>query len=192
MADTPFGLGFGSPSRYMGSSGIQEAGNDLKKFAVAKLVDTSGTKDWLNKTFGKSPSGSVPPISSGAAGDKMTNGVWGDNPLPVAPPSFASQNPMMPAAPAGSVSPMTDELGTPIPQMGTMTQPMDTGSHLNDAMKAFNVSAFTNPTAQHDVAVNPNENYGYTQQLSSGNAYQQVPGYGKLQKAAQMAAGFLG
>ena len=188
MADIPFGASFGNPSRYMGSSGLQEAGNDLKKFAVAQFVDTSGAKDWINKTFGKKPDGAVAPIPSGAAGNQMTNGVWNTNPLPVAPPSFGSQAPVMPANPS---VPMTDELGTAIPQVNPMGLSDSSGSHLMDAMKTFNISGYTNPNASHDVAVNPTENYGYTQQLSSGNAYQKVPGYGKLQEAAKMAAGLM-
>jgi hypothetical protein len=45
MADTPFGLSFGNPAKYMGSSGIGDA---LKTGLTAYALQQSGAVDWLN------------------------------------------------------------------------------------------------------------------------------------------------
>lgn len=174
-ADVPFGVSFGDPRKYMGSSGIGPA---LKTGLTAYAMKQSGLTDWLN-SLGKKPEGAVPPITSGAAGNQMKDGVWGTNPMPVVPPSFMQQ-------PAGAVPPAFNPPVQQQPQPESTPVQQDPAQLGRDWLNG-NVSSFVNPQAQRDIPVA--QATGYNEMLKTGNEYQQVPGYGKLQKAFQMFMG---
>lgn len=171
MADVPFGASFGDPRKYIGSSGLGQA---VKTGLTAYAMKQSGLTDWLD-SLGKKPAGSVPPITSGAAGDQMTGGVWGTNPMPVVPPSFAQPA----AAPVPPVVPAATTESAPEPQKLDPAQ-------LGRDWLSGNVSSFVNPQAERDIPVQHAE--GYNQMLQTGNEYQKMPGYGSLRKAIQSFA----
>lgn len=137
MADTKPGLEFSSWMNIQPS----EVGQAVKSGLLAYGMKQTGLTDWLNDLSKKSqPDGSVSPITSGAAGDKMTNGVWGNNPLPVTPPNFGSSV----QAPAGAAMPQT------IPTQPTM--PSLSPSQIGQDWLNGKISSFTNPQAQRDIS----------------------------------------
>lgn len=186
MADTPFGLSFGNPRQYMGQSPLAEAGKALKTGAVLWGLQQSGAIGALdklgvkpNQTGGFSynnpaaPAGSVPPVNA-ATQPVMPNAVA---PTPVDPTAVA------PTAPA--------PLQTPAPMPMSTTPPPNIGVDVLDGK--FNGAEISevNPQAQRDF--NPFvPQTGYNTMLASGNEYQQVPGYGKLQRIGQALAGMMG
>ena len=114
-----------------------EIGQAVKSGLMAYGMQKSGLTDWLNN-LNKKPDGSVPPITSGAAGDKMTNGVWGDNPLPVIPPTFGGPTQL----PIGSAMPQS----APTP-----AAPSFSPSQIGQDWLNGKISSFTNPQAQRDI-----------------------------------------
>jgi hypothetical protein len=174
-SDVPFGLSFGDPRKYMGSSGI---GGALKTGLTAYALQKSGAVDWLNKQgFSqnkrgefdyKVPQGAVPPVNAPAQAIAPNAPA----PMPVNPnvvPTFH--------APPAEV---------------TVTPVIDYGAKILDNDYDGDEQSSVNPQAQRDF--NP-----YMPQTTpnpvalTGNEYQQVPGYGKLAKAFQgMAGGMFG
>jgi hypothetical protein len=71
------------------------------------------------------------------------------------------------------------------------TPPANIGNDVLDGkFHGANISE-VNPQAQRDF--NPFvPQTGYTDKLATGNEYQQVPGYGKIQRIAQAFAGMMG
>jgi hypothetical protein len=180
MADTPFGLSFGNPNKYMGSSGIGDA---LKTGLTAYALQQSGAVDWLNKQgitkneHGKwnyTPTGSVPPV--GATGADMDVATSGDYGGPVMPFSDVAQ-PVVP-----------NSMATTQPAPTLTTPPTNIGSDILDGKYHGEEHSSVNPQAQRDF--NPFvPQTGYNQQLLTGNEYQKVPGYGRIKQAAQMMMG---
>lgn len=174
MADTPFGLSFGNPAKYMGQSPLAEAGKALKTGAILWGLQQTGAISALDKLGVKpnqaggfsysnptAPTGSVPPMASAA---------------PVSPvvPAPAGVQPVVPnAEPTVQVTPMST------------TPPVNIGADILDGKYH---GAFVDPQAQRDF--NP-----YVPQATpnpvalTGNEYQQVPGYGKLAKVMQAFGG---
>lgn len=191
MADTPFGLSFGQPSRYMGQSPLADIGKAVKTGLMAYGLQKSGAVDWLNKQgisqnkqggWGfNSPTGSVaPPMgASGADMDMMTSGYG-----PAVPPQPDSGTAQMETAPF--VADTNPPAGPPA-QVAPMTPPADIGNKILEGDDSWQHSA-VNLQAQHDSLVLPQQ-AGYNQMLQTGNEYQQVPGYGSLKKAAMMMMG---
>jgi hypothetical protein len=137
MADIRPGMEFANWTSIQPS----EIGQAVKSGLMAYGMQKSGLTDWLNN-LNKKPDGSVPPITSGTAGDKMTNGVWGDNPLPVIPPSFG-----VPAAP--SAAPTAAPTQEAPPAAPEAQNPKNMGMDwLNGKF-----SNFTNPQAARDIPV---------------------------------------
>jgi len=228
MADNiPFGLTFGNPSKYMGQNpGLVEAGKALKtgaaiwglqKSGLIGVLDSMGVKQNQSGGFSYntpsasgSPAGSIPPITSGAAGDMNTNGVWGTNPLPVQPPNFGGQdsaaapevnpnagaftqqaqdqlklnNSMIPNqnGMAGAVAPGVQTF--PVPDQ---TPPANTGRQILEGNDDWQHSA-VNPQAQRDSLVLPQQQTAEVPRLT-GNEYQQAPGYGSAKKMAMAMFG---
>jgi hypothetical protein len=179
MADTPFGLSFGNPSKYMGQSPLAEIGKAAKTGLMAYGLQKSGAVDWLNKqglsqnkqgNWGyNAPAGAAaPPVgASGADMDMMSSGYGpAVPPQESAPSAFVAPN-EMPAA----------------PQM-QMTPPSDIGNKILEGDDSWQHSS-VNPQAERDSLVLPQQT-GYNQMQATGNEYQQVPGYGSLKKAASM------
>jgi hypothetical protein len=195
-AVTPFGESFGDPRRYMGQSPLAQVGQALKTGAVLYGLHKSGAIAALDrmgiKSDGKggfgyqmpTPAGSVPPITSGAAGDMNTNGVWGSNPMPISPSSLSQ--PVMGATPSASVPPgvQITPFGQDAPsnvQTNTFAPPPpDAGHQLLDNVYRPQSSV----DVKNDTDFNPLAPDTSNQFAVSGNDYQQIPGYGKLQRIA--------
>ena len=189
MADTPFGLSFGNPSRYMGQSPLAEIGKAAKTGLMIYGLEKSGIRqkldDWGieisqqgNASVKKqTPAGAVPPIAQGTQGTSpaMQGGFGG----PVVPPQATQQvAPVSPATPEGVVV-------TPIPEIGISQPPADAGSKILDGTYQNQSSVdVKNPTDFNPVAMQDDE-----QKRLTGNEYQQVPGYGKLAKIASSMFG---
>jgi hypothetical protein len=176
MADTPFGLSFGNPRQYMGQSPLAEAGKALKTGAILWGLQQSGAIGALDK-LGVKPN--------------QTGGFSYNNPTgPAVPPAGGPAQPVMPntAAPA-PVDPNAVAPATPAPL--STTPPANIGADVLDGKFHGAEISSVDPQAQRDF--NPFvPQTGYTQKLASGNEYQQVPGYGKIQKAFQAFAGGMG
>ena len=197
MADTPFGLTFGNPSKYMGSSGIGQA---IKTGLTAYGMQKSGLTDWLND-LNKKPEGQtvvqgsvplpasfnkylspVPPEPSTSAGvnpnsDAFTQQAQNQfNLNKNMTPAFASDGISGAVAPGVVVSPVMDS-----------TPPPDIGHKILDGDDSWQHSA-VDPQAARDSLVLPQQQVAEAPRLT-GNEYQQVPGYGSLKKAAAMMAG---
>lgn len=177
-SDIPFGASFGDPRKYMGQSGIGQA---VKAGLTAAVMQKSGLTGWLND-LSKKPEGSVPPITSGAAGDMNTNGVWGTNPLPVQPPSFGASSEIAPIAP--SAIPPAAMGAQPAMPTADMGPPLDVGHQVLDDKWE---SSSAEPIQKQDF--NPLAPDTGNQMAISGNDYQKVPGYGSLKKTLAAIAG---
>jgi len=101
------------------------------------------------------------------------------NPKPVAgavPPSTPSAAPQV--APMMPVSPTANFETAPSPTVDITAPPADIGTQILDEKW----DGFINPQSQKDF--NPDISNVSNQVPMTGNEYQQVPGYGKLQKIA--------
>ena len=183
MADTPFGLSFGNPAKYMGQSPLAEIGKAAKTGLMLYGLQQTGAIDALDKLGVKpnqsggfsynnptAPTGAVPPVASAGAG-------------------------MVPVAPSVPSGPVAPSIGLAQPVMSTapapMTPPATIGTDILDGKFHGAEHSYVDPQAQRDSLVLPQQ-VGYNQMLQTGNEYQQVPGYGKLAKAFQAFAGGMG
>lgn len=180
-ADTPFGLSFGNPSRYMGQSPLAEIGKAAKTGLMLYGLQQTGAIDALDKLGVKpnkaggfsynsptAPAGAVPPVAPTATGM-----------APVAPSTTGS-----PVMPSGAVAPNAVAPTEPAP----LTPPPTLGVDILDGKFNGVETSFVDPQATRDSLVLPQQ-AGYNQMLQTGNEYQQVPGYGKTAKIAQMMFG---
>lgn len=192
-AVTPFGESFGDPRRYMGQSGFAQIGQALKAYGMIRGLEKSGAIKALdnlgikpdnrgNFTLNNKPAGSVPPITSGAAGDMNTNGVFGTNPMPISPSSLSQ--PVMPVAapvaPGVQITPLGQDAPSNV-QINTLAPPPpDAGMQLlNGTFRPQSSVDVRNETDFNPLAPD------YSNQFAvSGNDYQQIPGFGKLQRIA--------
>jgi len=194
-AVTPFGESFGDPRRYMGQSPMVQVGQALKTYAILQGLEKSGAIKALdnlgikpdnrgNFTLNNKPAGSVPPITSGAAGDMNTNGVFGTNPMPISPSSLSQ--PVMPAmqtapmAPGVQITPLGQDVPSNV-QINTLAPPPpDAGMQLlNGTFRPQSAVDVNNRTDFNPLAPDASNQFAV-----SGNDYQQIPGYGKLQNIA--------
>lgn len=180
MADTPFGLSFGNPAKYIGSNpGLAEAGKALKTGAAIFGLQQTGIIGALDKM-------GIKPNSSG--GFSYNNPVA---PNASSPPAGVAMQPVVPDANAFTpaiATPVYDSAATPM----STTPPANIGVDVLDGKYHGNEQSFVNPQAQRDF--NPFvPQVGYNPIQATGNEYQQMPGYGKLAKAMQgMAGGMMG
>jgi hypothetical protein len=197
---TPFGESFGDPRRYMGQSPMAQIGQALKAYGMIQGLEKSGAIKALDNLGIKAdsrgsftlnrPAGAVPPITSGAAGDMNTNGVFGTNPMPISPSSLSQPvMPVAPVMPAGAgvqITPMGQEAPSNV-QFNTLPPPPppDAGMQLlNGTFRPQSAVDVSNPTdfnplgpdASNQMAVSPDD-------------YKNAPGYGKLAKAVGMFMG---
>jgi hypothetical protein len=187
MADTPFGLSFGNPAKYMGQSPLAEIGKAAKTGLVLYGLQQTGAIDALDKL-------GVKPNQEGKF--SYSNPVA---PIASAPPAGVAMQPISPVAaqPAmPNTNAFTPAIATPVydsaaPPMPT-TPPANIGVDVLDGKYHGNEQSFVNPQAQRDF--NPlMPQTGYNTMLATGNEFQQMPGYGKLGKAMQgMAGGMFG
>lgn len=190
-AETPFGLSFGDPRRYMGQSPLAEIGKaaktaltlyGLEKSGAIKALDDIGLKSDGKGGFSfKTPAGSVPPITSGSGGVNA-DGVWGSNPMPVSPMTL--NQPMAPVPPAASqvqITPFGQDAPSNV-QINTFAPPPpDAGMQiLNETFRPQ--SSAVDVTNETDF--NPFVPDTGNQVALTGNEYQQVPGFGSAQDKA--------
>jgi len=177
MADTPFGLSFGNPAKYMGSSPLAEIGKAAKTGLVLYGLQQTGAIDALDKL-------GVKPNSAGTF--SYNNPVA---PTGTAPPTGVAAQPVVP-----NTNTFTPAIATPVYDSAPMstTPPANIGVDVLDGKYHGNEQSFVNPQAQRDF--NPFvPQVGYNPIQATGNEYQQMPGYGKLGKAIQgMAGGMFG
>lgn len=177
MADTPFGLSFGNPAKYMGQSPLAEIGKAAKTGLVLYGLQQTGAIDALDKL-------GVKPNSAGTF--SYNNPVA---PTGTAPPTGVAAQPVVPNANA-----FTPAVATPVYDSAPMstTPPANIGVDVLDGKYHGNEQSFVNPQAQRDF--NPFvPQVGYNPIQATGNEYQQMPGYGKLGKAIQgMVGGMFG
>lgn len=175
-AETPFGASFGDPRRYMGQSPLAEIGKGLKQGLTAYALKESGFVDYLNRLNPKPVQGAVAPSAPAA-------------PAAVQPPQTPFKPSFVPVAPAATPS-VAPQSGGPAVQNNML--PPDIGEQiLNNTWTG--VQATPQPAApvslQNPTDFNPLAPDTSNQFAVSGNDYQQVPGYGKLQKIAGMFMG---
>jgi hypothetical protein len=193
-AITPFGESFGDPRRYMGQSPLAQVGQALKTGAVLYGLHKSGAIEALDKmgiksdnkggfTFNK-PAGSVPPITSGAAGDMNTNGVFGTNPMPISPSSLSQ--PVMPVmqtapmAPGVQITPLGQDAPSNVQTNTFAPPPPDAGMQLLNG--TFRPQSAVDVRNETDFNPLPPD---YSNQFAvSPDDYRNIPGFGKLQKIA--------
>jgi hypothetical protein len=165
-AETPFGLSFGDPRRYMGKSPLAEVGNAAKTFLTGHALKESGLTDYLNSLSKKQPQGAVAPSAPAATA--------------IQPPQ-ANVAPMMPVAPQGPVV----QSATPVDAPTSLDMPSDIGNQILDGTWTGFPPAPTGPTSlKNPTDFNPLAPDTSNQFAVSGNDYMNVPGYGKLQKIA--------
>jgi hypothetical protein len=192
MATTPFGESFGDPRRYMGQSPLAQVGQALKTGAVLYGLHKSGAIEALDKmgiksdnkggfTFNK-PAGSVPPAGAvvPTAPSATEINMFNSGANPAVPPEMQTA-PVMPTQPMGvQVTPMGQEAPSNV-QINTFAPPPpDAGMQLmNNTYRPQSSVDVKNDTDFNPLAPD------YSNQFAvSGNDYQQVPGYGKLQRIA--------
>ena len=188
---TPFGESFADPRRYMGQSPLAEIGKALKtggilyglqKSGAIEALDRMGIKSDAQGKFGyqmPKPAGSVPPITSGPGGVNA-DGVFGTNPMPISPSSLSE--PVMGAvSPAGvQITPFGQEAPSNV-QINTLAPPPpDAGRQILDG--TFRPQSAVD--VKNETDFNPLAPDASNQFAVSGNDYQQIPGYGKLQRIA--------
>lgn len=178
-ADVPFGLSFGNPAKYMGSSPLAEIGKAAKTGLILYGLQQTGAIDALDKL-------GVKPNATG--GFSLNNPVA---PTGAAPPTNVAAQPVVPNANGFTPAIATPVYDSAAPPMST-TPPANIGFDILDGKFNGIETSFVNPQAQRDFnPVVPQT--GYNQILATGNEYQQMPGYGKLAKAMQgMAGGMMG
>jgi hypothetical protein len=205
MATESFGASFGNPSRYMGSSPLGEIGKALKTGAMVYGMEKSGLIKYLDELGVKQKNGgfsfenkkdatipgAVSPIDQvPQAGGPMTYGNKGAASSmsgAVAPdgitqvpqaggPLFSSYNPTTMTNVYGVNTGVNKEFapatsGVTTPEAAPVPMPRLQGIDILDGRVEMNPNDY-----------DPRENYGYTQQLASGNEYQNSPGYGSTAK----------
>jgi len=175
-AETPFGLSFGDPRKYMGQSPLAEVGKAAKTFLTGYALKESGFTDFLNK-LGKKPEqqtvvqGAVPLPPS-----------FNQYLAPVAPtglqPTPAAPMPMQPSVPA-----QPGVMVTPIPENNE--PPKDIGEQiLNGTWTGFPPAPTGPVSLQNPTDFNPLAPDTSNQMAISPNDYMNNPGFGKLQKIA--------
>ena len=166
-AETPFGLSFGDPRKYMGQSPLAQIGKGLKEGLTAYALKESGFTDYLNKLGKKEPQGSIAPIAPAS-------------PVAVQPPQAAPTafQPSIPAQPGVVVTPIPD----------SNVPPADIGEQVLDGTWTGFPSAPATPAAPISVR-NPTDFNPFVpdtgnQVALTGNEYQQIPGFGSAQDKA--------
>lgn len=176
-AETPFGLSFGDPRKYMGQSPLAEVGKAAKTFLTGYALKESGFTDFLNK-LGQKP--------------EQQTVVQGAVPLPSSfnqylapvPPAAVQPTPVAPMAVQPSAPAQPGVVVTPIPENNE--PPKDIGERiLNGTWTGFPTAAPAAPVSlQNPTDFNPLAPDTSNQVALTGNEYQQIPGFGSAQDKA--------
>jgi hypothetical protein len=179
-AETPFGASFGDPRRYMGQSPLAEVGRALKTGAILYGLQKSGVIGALDKM-------GVKPNAQGGFGYQMPKPAGAVapttqpmSPQPVAPQLGAVPPAAIPQAPSVQVTPLGQEAPSNV-QINTFAPPPDAGRQILEGTFRPQSSAVD---VQNETDFSPLAPDTSNQFAVSGNDYQQIPGYGKLQRIA--------
>jgi hypothetical protein len=171
-AETPFGASFGDPRRYMGQSPLAEIGKGLKQGLTAYALKESGFTDYLNSLNKKPVQGAVAPVAPVA-------------PAAVQPPQTPFTPSFVPVAPSATPQPSVPAVQNDMPPPDIGEQILNgTWTGVQAAPQPAAPVSLQNPTDFNPLAPDTSNQFAV-----SGNDYQQVPGYGKLQKIAGMLMG---
>jgi hypothetical protein len=170
-AETPFGLSFGDPRRYMGQSPLAEVGKAAKTFLTGYALKESGLTDYLNKLGKKEPQGAVPPSTPMATAVQPPQAFTAPV-APIAPQAVAPQEAV--AAPISEIEEMPQDIGEQI---------------LNNTWTGFPSAPKGPISLQNPTDFNPFVPDMGNQVAISPDDYKNAPGYGKLQKIAGQLMG---
>ena len=169
--EAAFGASFGDPRKYMGKSPLADVGQAIKTGLIGYGIQKSGLESWLNeKGLGKSKQ----PVAGAAVPATAA-------PAPVAP-MVSGAAPVAPMAP-GAIPPAAMSTQPAMPTIDLGPPPNVGHDLLDDKWEG----ADAEPIQKQDF--NPLAPDTSNQFAVSGNDYQQVPGYGKLNKAFQAFSG---
>ena len=189
-AESPFGLSFGDPRRYMGQSPLAEVGKaaktglmlyGLQKSGAIQALDSMGIKQDSSGKFGyqaPKPAGAVPPATQQMEPQPVAPQLGAMPPAAVPPAAPAA---VIPPTPGVQVTPLGQEAPSNV-QINTFAPPPpDAGRQILEGTfrpqsSAVNVTNETDfnpfvPDMGNQVAISPDD-------------YKNAPGYGKLQKIA--------
>jgi hypothetical protein len=177
---------------------MAQVGQALKTYAILQGLEKSGAIKALdnlgikpdnrgNFTLNNKPAGSVPPITSGAAGDMNTNGVFGTNPMPISPSSLSQ--PVMPVmqtapmAPGVQITPFGQDAPSNVQTNTFAPPPPDAGMQLlNGTFRPQSAVDVRNPTDFNPLAPDTSNQFAV-----SGDDYKNVSGYGSaMDKAGKL------
>jgi hypothetical protein len=196
-AETPFGASFGDPRRYMGQSPLAEIGKALKTGGILYGLEKSGAIKALDnmglKSDGKGgftynkPAGSVAPTSPQFTAPPMQPVNPQDFGAPAEFEDGANQMPMsqlspaQPAPPTGvQITPFGQDAPSNVQTNTFAPPPPDAGMQLmNNTYRPQSSVDVRNETDFNPLAPDTSNQF-----VVSGNDYQQIPGYGKLQRIA--------
>ena len=182
MATAPFGESFGDPRRYMGQSGFAEVGKALKtygmiqgleKIGAIKALDNLGIKSDGKGGFGyqaTKPAGAVAPRTPQMGAQPVVPPQSGVS--PVLPETAPAAAPGVQITPLGYDAPSNVQINTLAPP------PPDAGQQILDG--TFRPQSSVD--VKNETDFNPSAPDASNQFAVSGNDYQQIPGFGKLQK----------
>jgi hypothetical protein len=186
-AVTPFGESFGDPRRYMGQSPLAQVGQAAKlglvltglhKSGAIKALDNIGVK--LDNKGGFSfnaPAGAVAPTTPPIGPQPVVPTQAGV--APVLPTTAPAAAPGVQITPLGQDAPSNVQINTLAPP------PPDAGMQLlNNTFKPQSSVDVKNETDFNPLAPDASNQFAV-----SGNDYQQIPGFGKLQKIAGQLLG---
>ena len=193
--ETAFGLSFGDPRKYMGKSPLADVGQALKTFLTVGALEGSGAIGVLDRMgikptneggfkFNRSTpvAGAAVPAAPGTQGTSVAMGGG------FGPTAFAKE-PAVP--PVTSAAPMASSATPPAAMGAQPSMPtIDLGPPPNvghDVLDDKWEGADAEPIQRQDF--NPLAPDTSNQMAVSGNDYQQIQGYGKLNKAFQAFAG---
>jgi hypothetical protein len=193
MATESFGVSFGNPSKYMGSSPVGDIWKGLKTGASIYAMKATGLTDYLDKlgvkqknkafSFGNdavSAPASVPASAPVPDGSAAPPAAMAPEPQPV-PPAPAAAPPVPVAKDQNTYYGNSPASGFQAPQTSGFTTP-EAAPVPTPRLQGVDILTGKQISVANPNDFDPRENYGYTEQLASGSEYTQQPGYGKTKK----------
>lgn len=193
MATESFGVSFGNPSKYMGSSPLSRAAQALKIGGSIYAMEKSGLTKFLDDLGVKQKNGDFS-LDSYSPAVSSVSAVVPDGSAPsaaMAPVAVPPATAVVPPAPMGQLGSLNFP-GSPVGPLFSKDRdfaPATSGFTEPQAEPVFmpRIQGIDILTGKQISVANPNdfdprENYGYTDQLASGSEYAQQPGYGKMRK----------
>jgi hypothetical protein len=194
MATESFGVSFGNPSKYMGSSPLSRAAQALKIGGSIYAMEKSGLTKFLDDLGVKQKNGDFSFDSSSPAAAPVSAAVPNGSaapPVAMAPAAVSPVPPAVPLAPMGQLG-SSNFPGSPVgplfskdrdfaPATSGVTEPQ-AAPVPTSRIQGVDILTGKQISVANPNDFDPRENYGYTDQLASGSEYAQQPGYGKTKK----------